>query len=214
MRLIQNKIVTTRDTKKFWRERQMDWKSGYFDTHNHPHRDFWINILKRKGWRFDNVMEVGCGAGANLYRISKEWPDALIGGVDINEDAIKTARKMFPIRTFLTVMDATDLYLTSNSVDLVMTDACLMYLGSKAAQKALSEIKRIGSRYFLFVEPHIVNPLLGFLVWRREGIFAHNYKKLLKKLGFEEVEFYKIPKGGWGDTGWEKIGYIILAKKT
>lgn len=213
MRLIKNKIVTTKDTRKFWSERQMDWKEGYFDTYNHPHRDLIIDLLKKTGWRFDNVMEVGCGAGANLYRIKKEWPDVLIGGVDINKQAIETARKLFPIRTFFSVMEATDMYLTSQSVDLVITDACLMYLGPTEVKKALSEIKRIGSRYFLFVEPHLTNPLLRFLVWRREGIFAHNYKKILKKLGFEDLELYKIPKGGWGDTGWEKIGYIILAKK-
>lgn len=77
---------------KYWTERQIDWVSHYWNP-EHPHRDLIIEVLKKDPP--GSVCEIGCAAGANLYRIRKEWPNTRIAGCDLNSDAIKTANNIF-----------------------------------------------------------------------------------------------------------------------
>jgi SAM-dependent methyltransferase len=57
------------------------------------------------------ILEIGCGFGANAWRISRRWPSAHVVGVDISARSIEYARRVFtaPNLTFLTApIDAID----------------------------------------------------------------------------------------------------------
>ena len=210
MRVLTNKIITTKDHKNYWKTRDLDWKSAYFDTHNHPHRDLLIGELRKL--KFNSVIEVGCAAGANLYRIKQAFPNVLIGGVDLNEKATETARNLLPKGTLIDTMSADDLFFNSKHTDIILTDACLIYIGPSKIKKALREFKRLARKYVVLVEIYSANPIVQFLIWRRNGYFVYNYPRLLRKLGFRDIQMVKIPKWAWPDTGWHTYGRIIIAR--
>lgn len=100
--------MSTKSNEKFWTtERkyypaegehtpeetaEINWIASYWNL-EHPHRDLIVDIIRKNPVR--SVLEIGCGCGANLYRIKKEFPEVRVAGCDINEDAIRTAQKQF-----------------------------------------------------------------------------------------------------------------------
>ena len=84
--------MSTRQNEQYWIQRKIDWVYHYWSP-EHSHRKVIIDILKDHPVK--NVLEVGCGAGANLYNIKKEFSETRIAGCDISEDAIATANKIF-----------------------------------------------------------------------------------------------------------------------
>ena len=84
--------MSTSKNNKFWKTRQIDWKSHYWNL-DHPHRQRIIEIIRK--YPVKSVLEIGCGAGANLYNIKKAFPEIKIAGCDINPDAIQTAKELF-----------------------------------------------------------------------------------------------------------------------
>lgn len=86
-------FTTTKKNENYWRHRKINWVKEYFSTWDHPHRQAIIKILKEHPVR--SVLEVGCGAGENLYLIKKHFPEVKIAGCDISEDAIETAKQIF-----------------------------------------------------------------------------------------------------------------------
>ena len=82
----------TKLNEKYWKERRIDWVHHYWSP-EHSHRKIIIDILKENPVK--NVLEIGCGVGANLYNIKKEFSGTRIAGCDISEDAIATANKIF-----------------------------------------------------------------------------------------------------------------------
>lgn len=221
---------------KYWRDMHIDWKKSYWDTNNiketlyHPHRNFLMAVLKTM--KFNSLVEIGCASGPNLYRVSKEFPNVEFGGVDINKDAIEVAKELLPRASVLEVQNATSLFLSDKSVDVVLTDACLMYLNRRGLNKSLKEIKRVARNGIVLCELHCTNPIHRFRLKHFDripnirsfnlfkyikcfweiGYSSHNFIKLLTKHGFRSIQVYKIPKEAWSGFPWEVFGYVITAK--
>ena len=196
----------TKKHTKFWRNRKINWEQSYLladGAMNHPHRDLIIKRLGELKWR--SVLEVGMGAGANLVRIKQQWPAAEVGGCDINLEAVKVASKYLPKARFIDVGDPRDIFLSDNSVDVVMSDACLIYLGPWEVRKALKDMKRVARNNLLLCELHSEKKVWG----SRYNI--HNYRKLLEDLDCFDIRIEKIPKEVWPGTPWEQYGHIISA---
>lgn len=198
-------MFTNKHTK-YWRNRKINWEQSYLladGAMNHPHRDLIIKRLSEIQWR--SMLEVGCGAGANLVRIKQQWPAADVGGIDINLDAIKVASKYLPKAKFMDVGDPRDIFLTDRSVDVVLSDACLIYFGPWQVRKALKDMKRVARGHLVLCELHSEKK-----VWfSRYNI--HNYRKLLEELDCYNIRIEKIPKEVWPGTPWEEYGHIISA---
>ena len=126
---------TTNQHKKWWKNRSIDWQKDYLDTWNHPHRGLIVSVLKKLSWL--SLIEIGCGSGANLMRILKEIPGIQVGGVDINEDAIKLATESFK-GALLKVGSADDIMLSDNSCDIILSDMLLIYVGDSMYLNNLS----------------------------------------------------------------------------
>lgn len=200
-----------RSTKKhstYWKNRTIDWKTEYFDTHGHPHRELILRTLVK--FRFGSVFEFGCGAGANLLRIHYGFPGVQLGGIDINAEAIKTAQKMLP-GAHLQVGTADDVFLSDKSIDIALTDACLIYYGPLRIKKVLAEMKRLTRRHIVLCEFHEPSLYKRLKLHYETGYYAYDYKRLLERAGFFDIEIRKIPAKAWPDTLWEKYGYIINA---
>ncbi len=201
-------MKTTKQHSKYWAERKIDWKTQYFDTHGHPHRELILHALAK--FRFGSVLEVGCAAGANLLRIKFGFPGIQLGGVDISKDAIEVARQQLP-GAHLDVGPAHSIFLSDKSVDITLTDACLIYIGPGMITKTLQEIKRVTRKHIVFNEFHCKGRWQRLKLLWNTGYYAYDYEKLLEKAGFYDIEIQKIPPQAWPGTPWEQFGYIITA---
>lgn len=203
------KIKTTKQNTNYWKNRKIDWTQAYLSTWDHPHRRLLIDILKRLEWF--SLWEVGVGGGPNLIKIVKEMPGRQLGGSDVNEDAVALASQTFAGGRFK-VAPAHDILLSDNAVDLVLSDATLLYYSPLDVGKAIKEMVRIGRNYIVLCELYEPN------LWKRikyvfkKGYYLHDYKKLLEKENCYDIRILKIPKKFWPGTPWEEYGYIIVGR--
>lgn len=196
----------TKRHKRFWQKRKIDWRQAYF-TPEHPHRQA---ILRKLGKiSAGSVLEIGCGAGANLSLIKKTWPGVRVGGIDLSEEALKEARKNV-LSDVLEQGSATDIFLSDKSSDVVLSDACLIYLDPLNINKALKEIKRVARNNIILVEFHSKSWIKRWMLRIAGGYNAYDYEKLLEKHGFRDIIIEKMTE--WPDSLWEDWGYIIVAK--
>lgn len=200
---------TTRQHALWWKNRKVDWQSSYlFGVLHHPHRDLILKKLEKMQWR--SLCDVGCGAGAMLYRIQTQWPGCEIGGTDINKDALQVAAKYLRPR-FLMRGVAHDVMLSDRGVDLILTDALLIYTGPLHIRKTLREFARIARNHVLFCELYTPSRFERIKASTRTGYNLHNYPMLLEELNFYNIEVQKIPAEAWPGTPWEQWGHIITA---
>jgi ubiquinone/menaquinone biosynthesis C-methylase UbiE len=201
---------TTTKWVNWWANRKLDWKVEYLDTWDHPHRSFIVAVLKSFPWL--SLIELGCGSGPNLVKIVKSIPNRQIGGVDINPEAIALAEQTFRGGVFK-VGSADDVMMSDRSTDVVLTDMLLIYIGQLKVDNYIREIRRIARKYVVFCELHTTSPWKRLLLKFNSGYNAHNYKKLLTKHGFYDIEVYKVPKeAGWGGEPQDTFAHIIIAK--
>lgn len=199
---------TTKSHSNWWKNRKLDWKTSY-QNWDHPHRFLIANVLKSLNWL--SLIEIGCGGGANLINIVKNIPGKQIGGVDVNADAIELCQKTFKEGLFK-VNAADDVMLSDKAVDVVLSDAVLIYVSPKDIRRHLREIKRISRKYVVLCEFHSKSLWNRFALKINSGYNAYNWKRLLEQEGFYDVMFYKIPKDVWPCMLWEVFGHIIVGR--
>ena len=200
---------STKKWTDWWKNRKIDWKQHYMNP-NHPHRLIIAETLKHIPWF--SLIEVGCGAGANLVTIVKTLPGRQVGGVDINSDAIEYAQKVFTNGLFK-VNKADDVLLSDKSVDVILSDMCMIYVTPNLIGKHLNEFKRLARSYVVLCEFHSDSWWNRFVLKWKEGYNSYNWPKLLEKYGYYDIQKYKIPKEGWPESNLQqKYGYIIVAR--
>lgn len=203
------RFKTTKQHRGFWERRKIDWAKDYTSTWDHPHRSLVVAALRDFNWI--SLWEIGCGGGANLVRIVKELRGKQLGGSDVNKEAVETCRKTFTGGKFH-VEPADDLLLSDRSTDVVLSDACLIYIGPEKIKDTLTELVRVARTRLVLCEFH------GTSVWQRwwlrltTGYNSYNYKKLLESVGCYDVQLHKITESDWPGFPWSTWGYIISAK--
>ena len=167
-------------------------------------------MLRNFSWL--SLIEVGCGSGANLVNIVKHFPGRQLGGVDVNPDAIQLAQDTLK-NALLKVGSGDDIMLSDNSTDVVLSDMCLIYVGPRKIKKYLEEMKRIARNYIVLCEFHSTSWWNRLALKINLGYNAYNYDKLLEKLGFYDIQMYKLKEEDWPDGNPQKtFAYIIMAR--
>jgi ubiquinone/menaquinone biosynthesis C-methylase UbiE len=203
-------LKTTKQHLKYWRDRKIDWGTHYTATWNHPHRMLITMVLKSFPWM--SLWEVGCGSGPNLIRLVREgFTDRQLGGSDVNPDAIELASKTFQNGKFH-CEPSDDILLSDQSVDVMLSDAHLIYIGPLKIKKVLGEMIRVTRNHIVLCEFHSKYFWKRWWFRLRSGYNAYDYKKLLESLGCYDVQIAKIPKEFWPGTPWEEWGHVITAK--
>lgn len=210
------KFQTTNKWKNWWTHRQIDWKKHYLVSFNHPHRKVISAALRLFPWL--SLFEIGVGGGANLVRIVKDFPGRQVGGADINKDAIALCEETFK-GGYFKVGSGDDLMISDKSVDVILTDMTLIYISPLKIDKYLSEIKRLARDYVVLCEFHSTSWWNRWALYLNEGYYAHNYRKRLQKLEFNDILEYKLKPEDWpeedGTAGHEPqktFASIIIAK--
>jgi len=210
---VANKILGTRTDEIYWRTRHVfddSWAKSYISegSINHPHRKLLIDKISEYV-PLESVLEVGCASGPNLYLLAKKFPGAKLYGTDISKDAIKVGKEFFRKQNiknvFLGSRKAEDLSgFQDKSIDIVFTDAVLIYEGPEKIESVIKEIIRVAKKAIIICEQHHD---FSSSVYRDNWI--HNYKVLFDKfISGGRVKIKKIPPEVWSGN-WGKLGYII-----
>lgn len=126
------------------REREIELILNFFKS---------IGVTSKNGAL--NILDLGCGNGYALSRLSKSLPANAYWGLDFSEDlaAIAKSRKLSNCK--FTTGDARSLSLEDNFFDVVYSERCLINILDWEEQKlALKEIGRIlkPNGYYLMIE--------------------------------------------------------------
>lgn len=196
--------------RRYWKGRVLNWHAGYF-TPDHPHRQRIIEVLRR--FSFRSVLEVGCGAGANIYKIKQNFPHSDVGGIDWNAAAIEEAKRMLPRVAVLQVGEATDIYISDHGTDVLLSDMCLIYLSKKDFRKAMKEARRVARNGVVFCEFHHPSWFMRQALKWTTGYNSYDYEKELLRAGFYDIEMYKLTEEDWpGGNPQRDYGWIISAR--
>lgn len=204
-------LRTTKSWMNYWKKRKINWENEYF-TPEHPHRDLIINKLRQ--FSFKSLLEVGCGAGANIYKVKQNFPRVDVGGVDVNSDAIECAKKILPRSTIIQVGEAEDVYISDKGSDILLSDMCYIYLNKKHFRKAIAEARRIARNGVVFCEFHSKSWIKRLWLKIKTGYNAYDYGKELRDAGFTNIEIEKVRVAGpWGENEPQKtFCHLIVAK--
>ena len=143
----------------FWRYRQIIHKDvwlTYFDSYNVERRNFYSNYVNKHNCR--SIFEFGCASGPNLKNIqSRVQFETFYFGFDINNAAIKLAKKKFNVQTsffsnILTLKKIEGQLLSwkSSTFDLSIYDRVLYLLNE-------SEVSAHFSKYGIFFKTVIID---------------------------------------------------------
>lgn len=198
-----------------WRRRKPE--DAATCSEGHPHRRFLADRLASVG-RIESILEVGCSAGQNLLILAQAFPAARLYGVDINRRALAIAREIFRAREIdhATVFHgrADDLGgFGDRSVDVVFSDATLMYVGPDKIHRAVCELLRVARMRLMLNEWHLFEHERQGPAQRSRYHFAHwvhDYGGLVTGApGVKSVRIEKLPPGLWGADGWQRFGALI-----
>jgi len=198
--------------RKYWKGRTLGWRQSYTDV-GHPHRQVIIDKLRGFGI-FRSILEVGCGAGANLYKIKQIYPGADVGGIDWSASAIEEAKRILPKATVLQVGEAQDIYISNKGADILLSDMCYIYLGKKNFREAIKEAKRVARIGVIFCEFNETNWFKRLGVKMLTGYNAYDYRKELSEAGFYDIEIQKLTTTDWPGTERERGLRCIITART
>lgn len=140
----------------------------------------------------ERVLDIGCGTGALIERLSARWPEAGFVGIDPAQGMVDEGARRRPFASFITGV-AEALPLPSQSIDLVV---CSMSFGHWADKSAgLSEVRRVlkPQGIFCLVENQpagwglttLINWVVGALADYRP---THEVIQLARSAGLESME--------------------------
>lgn len=217
---IKARLLGTKIDEKIWAERTDDEvKEKDLSNLNHPHRQLLVEKMSAF-YPFNRVLEIGCGYGPNLYWLAKKFPDTELIGIDINPSSVNEGNKLLMKEGISNVKliagKANELsQFPAGSMDIVFTDALLLYIGPDKIEEVIAELKRIARHALLFVELHrddLLQNSAGLGIYAPDG-WMRNYRKLFNQFFSDDaVTFTKIPANIWPGECWEKHGYLITVK--
>lgn len=208
-----NWLFGTKTDELYWKFRHIfdsSWAESYIsdDSVRHPHRKVLIDVISKYA-PFRSILEIGCASGPNLYLIAGEFPEAKIYGIDISWKAVKTGSGFFKSKgiksVFLKQGGIEKLKeFEDKSIDIIFSDATLIYLGPSEISFAIKEMARIGKKAIILCEQ---NSNTGKSFYNDRWI--HDYEALFKEMSlFKSIKITKLPAGIWSGD-WATMGAII-----
>ena len=197
----------------YWRWRHIcnpNWAQNYLNTIYHPHRNQIIEAIS-KFQSVNSIAEIGCASGANIYRLVDAYPKIRIIGVDISFRAIKVAKQYFEknnkyknVKFYVSKADDLSIF-ENRSIDVLLTDAMLMFVAPDLIEKTLSEIISKAKLGIVMNEFCISGSRGNF----ESGHWIYDLVKLIKKI--TPKSRVTIKKSSFnGDASWDSYGHLII----
>ena len=205
-----DKILGTVVDQIYWRGYYVLVKEDIKENLSHPYKDIFLREISRSA-PFERVLEIGCGAGFNLYKLAKEFPDKKFYGVDISSKAIGQGKKFLKKEgindVFLEKTAAENLSIfAEKSMDTIFSYATIMYIGPDRIERAVREMLRVAKKNIILCEYHA--PTKPFY----NDHWVYDYKELFKNYVEEKnMEIIELSKEK-NKNDWAKFGHIIKIK--
>lgn len=217
--ILETRLLGTKLQECLWGTAHIYKGAGWMEEHresiHHPHRQ-WLASKISSFAPFENVLEIGCSTGQNLFPLAKTFPRIKFYGTDINTRMIQQGqawlREEGVINILLSSGRADNLKgFDDKSMDVVFTDALLLYIGPDKIQKVLREMIRVAVKALVFNEWHSENCLQEEKPYfYYDGHWVYNYKTLFSNhVSSGSVRISKIPEEVWGGSGWTEFGSVI-----
>jgi len=212
-----NKLFGTFGDELYWRFRHLfadpKWAENYISENSisHAHRQFLIDKIAAYA-PIENILEIGCASGPNLYLLKKRFPNIKTFGIDISKYAVRVGQEWFnneKITDFkFSEGKADDLReFSDKSIDIIFTDAILIYIGPEKIRKVIKEIMRVARKAVILNERHDSSTFCSY-----KDHWIYNYEALLSNfINIEKIMITKIPKELWPVEGWKEFGAVIEA---
>jgi len=170
-------------------KRQLDWSYQQSRIHLAIFRLLYSSDVKPH-----TILEIGCGSGDLLKRISGEIKGKMIIGLDFSKTAIMKAKSVNRLRenVILMVGDATKLPFRLNAFDLLIASEVLEHLAGLDKKRCIYEVNRVLKTKGLFIlsapNPRSITLFLSNLLLKITHPFAsvHPFKKNFSNQPIEE----------------------------
>lgn len=183
---IERNLVSLRLQELIWKLRhfyRIGWAEKNLKSFDYYHREQIVCAVK-KFKNITTIIEVGFGSAPNLINLRQQFPKARLLGIDINPRAVKVAKNYFSSKkeknVELKVGNIDKIEILTKSVDVVLSDAVLMYIPPDRIVKVLKELCRIANKGLIFNEYNKQG--LGKEGYFYGGCWVYDFKFLLKKL--------------------------------
>lgn len=206
-------IGSSIEERHFRNRESTDVKIG-FSNITLPHREWLARRILDDQQKYVEILEVGCGWGPNLAVLSKLNPNSKLVGIDISPASIKEGSNRLKELGFenitLIEMVADDLKrLPTSSVDVVFTDAVLLYIGPDKIYRIIEEIFRIARNKVIFLEMHANQSVNPKDIYTKDG-WVRDYVALLNSfVEQKDIQIVKLPLGLRPYGRWPIYGHML-----
>jgi len=149
---------------------------------------------------YDNVLDVGCGAGWLDRLISERLPEGRVVGVDVSDEMIRRARKnhVHLENAMFVIGSAGEIPWDANFFDKVISVESAYYWPDPL--QGLNEIFRVlreGGSAWILINYYRDNPYCH--AWANEFavpthlLSAEEWAELMRQAGFDDVAYRRIP---------------------
>jgi ubiquinone/menaquinone biosynthesis C-methylase UbiE len=179
-----------------------------------PHREWVARRILNGAEKNLKILEVGCGWGPNLAVLSNIEPTLHLTGIDISPASILEGTKRLNELGFknITLIEGSADNLNkipTSSVDIVLSDAVLLYVGPDKINQVIKEMLRVARSKLIILEMHVdqgENPLDNYT---KDG-WLRDYIALFRPIvGEMSVRMEKIPFGLRSSGRWPLYGCIV-----
>lgn len=177
------------------------WRRTLLRSINHDHAAWARWGLSHLDWHHTwNVLDIGCGGGANIARMMSLCPKGLIYGIDASEESVDSSRKYnrpeLDKRCFILQGTVDCLPFDVDTFDVITAFEALYSWPD--LEKAFSEVYRVlkPNGYFMIC-CESSDPSNTFWPDHREGLKvypADEIEVLLSKTGFIDIQIFKSGK--------------------
>jgi len=194
-----------------WRLRHIyrrGWAESYQESIAHSHRDQIVAAVAQFG-SVSAVLEVGCASGANLIRLRAALPETFLAGVDINREGIRVAKSYFDMEndSYIELMvgkaDQLD-GVADQSVDVVLTDAVLMFVTPDQIEQVIEEFVRVSRKGVVLNEYFEEGQMKGRF---EGGRWIYDFPALVRKVVPQAV--ITISNSAFTGGLWDECGKLI-----
>lgn len=218
-KLLEVHILGTKFQEWIWRNQELfydfkDAKSEYLDSVNavnYPHRIFLIRRILSYS-PIGSVLEVGCNTGFNLCLLASKDPDIKLYGIDINRKVIEEGKNIIKdmgiSNVFLSRGMADSLSsFGDKSIDVVFTDAVLIFVGPDKIHNVINEMIRVACKAIILIEWNSKSTNGRKYIHHH---WVYDYQSLLSRYSPPEgIRITKITKELWDNDVWNSLGCVI-----
>ena len=198
--------------------RQCTWVEEYWASRWHPHRDLIVQTVDALG-PFQELVELGCNCGPNLYRIAERHPGVRLRGFDLNKHAIEYGVERFAEEQLgnvkITCAPATILRsLPTAFVDIVLTDAILIYTSPRRCRSILDQAWRVARRGLVLCELGLRDRAPDRVFWS-EGCWLRSYEGLLSDIVGDtgQITVHMLTEAEWPSRIWKQFGQVVSVRR-